>query len=69
MGGVRENFAPTFPSNQTVFNNSLCAYAKHRSIARDEYVVFKALRSLKKVKNIMLLITDRCHAHASAAKP
>ena len=27
------------------------------------------LRSLKKVKNMMLLITDRCRSHASAAKP
>ena len=27
------------------------------------------LRSLKMVKNMMLLIIDRCRSHASAAKP
>ena len=51
----------------------ILALILNESLARAMYQMsgdkLMFLRSLKKVKNMMLLITDRCRSHASAAKP
>ena len=47
-----------------IFNESLA-----RGDVPDEWRQAYVSRSLKKVKNMTLLITDRCRSHASAAKP
>ena len=53
--------------------SSILALIFNESLARcdvpDDWRQAKISLSLKKVKNMMLPITDRCHLHASTAKP